>query len=170
MKHLLFALALLPSLAFGTGQNGERLVYKGSEVEMFGFPLESYFEQNPPRPEWLTEINTACHRGYVGSWEISGGELYLKSVSRAKWSEANSDPVEKEIFGKLFPKATSPLRADWFTGVISIPRGKILRYEGFTEIREKEELLTFKEGRLVNTRELDRRPRAPSHIKGKGVR
>lgn len=169
MKRLLFALALLPSLAFGTGQNGERLVYKGGEVEMFGFPLESYFERNPPRPAWLTETNSASHRGYVGSWEIIGGDLYLKSVSRIEWT-TNSDPVEKEIFEKLFPKAKSPLRADWFSGVISIPKGKILRYEGFTEIREKEELLTFKEGRLVNTRELDHRRRAPSHLKGKGIR
>jgi len=169
MKPLLLALLFLPSITFGTGQTGDRLVYRGEEVEIFGFPLEAYFKENPPRPEWLTETNTACYRGYVATWEIVGDELFLKGVSRSEWTDPNVDPVSKEIFGKLFPKTKAPLKTDWFSGIISIPRGKILRFEGFTEVREKEEHLTFENGRLIKTRLIDNRPKPRPFFKGKGI-
>jgi hypothetical protein len=166
MKPFLIALLLIPSITFGTGQTGDRLLYKGEEAEVFGFPLEPYFEKNPPRPEWLTEMNTACYRGYVATWVLAGDELVLKSVSRTEWPDPEKDPVSKEIIGKLFPKLKAPVKADWFSGIISIPRGKILRFEGFTEIREKEEQLTFENGRLMKSRVIDNRPKSRPFRRG----
>lgn len=169
MKTLLLILLFLPGVLFGTTQSGDKLILEGEEVEMYGAPLEAYFKQAPPRPPWLTEMNTACYRGYIATWEIVADELFLKAVFRDPASNPMRKAARGQIFRKLFPKTKAPLKATWFSGTLSVPRGKILSYVGFTEVREKTQFLDFEKGRLLRIRLIDNRRRSPAQKKDKGI-
>ena len=49
--------------------------------------------------------------------------------------------------------------ADWFTGVVRVPRGKLLRYihMGFGSVFEKELHLKIEKGRVTASRTIDNR-------------
>lgn len=59
-----------------TAQFYEVLLHEGRPQVLYSTPLESYFETIKPRPEGLHR-NTALERGYVGTWELDDGRLYL---------------------------------------------------------------------------------------------
>lgn len=73
-------------------------------------PLNQYFElmemQNP-----FIATHTANHRGYIASWEVLEGKLYLKHL-RGKSNFKKSLKVED-----LFPNQKTVMAA-WFTGSI----------------------------------------------------
>src|SRR4051812_9271097 len=56
-------------------------------------------------------FSTGCWRGYIGTWEIKDGRFFLVGL--------------RGIY-KLLGK--EPIFADWFTGVLKIPRGEVLHY------------------------------------------
>jgi len=120
---VLFAICLLASTAYSTQQVPEKLIYKGHEHPLACLPLEEYFDANHPRPEELIGNNTACHRGYVGTWEIKDKGLYLKSLERFRMS----GPMKKIPFSLVFKDQKPPVKATWYTGVLRMPQGKMLR-------------------------------------------
>ena len=61
------------------------------------------------------DFSTACHRRYVGTWEIKMAKLYLI-----------------KIWGIYEMIGDEPLFADWFSGVLSVPSGPMLKF-GWTE-------------------------------------
>jgi len=164
MKVLLAALLLLPTLAFGTAQQADVLLYEGKMEPIFSTPLEEYFSANNNRPDWLTETNTACWRGYAAQWELREDRLYLTKVIRGDYVSAKAKLVETDISKKLFPKQSLPIEATWFTGVIRVPQGKQLEYVhmGFESVYEKDRFLHFENGVLTKVQVKDNRPsRAP---------
>lgn len=54
-------------------------------------------------------LSSACQRGYQAEWEIRDQKLYLN-----------------EIAGR-YMVAGEPIFADWFSGVIFVPQGKVIR-------------------------------------------
>lgn len=59
-----------------TKQSCERLIYKGQEYGMVTQPLDVFrrkMEKNPI----LFPPDTACWRGYRGTWEIREDKLFL---------------------------------------------------------------------------------------------
>jgi len=126
MKHLLIPLSvwLLASTAYGTRQFPEKLLYKGTEYRLACVPLERYFDSNHPKPEEMTQgFNSACVRGYVGTWEIKDKKLYLKSLERYRGSGSWKDIP----FSSLFKDQEPPAKAIWYTGVLRCPHGEKLR-------------------------------------------
>jgi hypothetical protein len=86
--------------------------------------------------------STACWRGYQGSWEIKEGRFYLTGL-RGRYALAD----------------TTPLFADWFTGVLRVPRGKQLQYVhmGFGSVYEEELHIKIEKGVVVTSRVIDNR-------------
>ena len=73
-----------------THQLRENIIYEGKDVSMFSFPG---FPKKHPRIIGLTDkqiwakgearrVSSACWRGYIGSWEIKDGRLYLLKLER----------------------------------------------------------------------------------------
>ncbi|MFZ4859678.1 MAG: hypothetical protein ACOYL3_25175 [Desulfuromonadaceae bacterium] len=123
-----------------TAQIHETLILDGKIIKMAFCP---------PLPQNHTRIivseadlicSTNCWRGYVGTWEIIDDSLYLVGLK-----------------GGFRLVGTDPLFADWFTGVLRIPYGKILQYVhmGFGSVYEKEGHLCINKGLLVRSREIN---------------
>jgi hypothetical protein len=74
-----------------------------------GYPLEPFLDALPTRPEKRSTINTLY--GYVATWEAFEGSLYLVDI--------NSEPHLQ-----LFAKASGPIVATWFSGLVFGWRGQ----------------------------------------------
>lgn len=135
-----------------TAQAHENLIYEGEETSMTSCPP---LPAGHPRIVELTQqeawarkdlpsvvTSTACWRGYVGSWEVRGGLLYLTRV-----------------VGRYEMLGDEPIFADWFSGVLSIPRGELLRYVhmGFGSVYEQNLYLKVEGGRVVESWTVDNR-------------
>ncbi|WP_439893087.1 hypothetical protein ACS7SF_24560 (plasmid) [Ralstonia sp. 25C] len=59
--------------------------------------------------------STANWRGYIGTWQIRDGALYLVKLG-SRCHEPSEAPLEAVI-----PGASSPQRAYWFSGKLTIP-------------------------------------------------
>lgn len=88
---------------------------------------------------------TACWRGYVGTWELKAGRLYLKRVT-----------------GRFLYEGDEPIFAYWVTAVLRIPEGEQLQYVhmGFGSVYEYERHIKIENGLVVAERIIDTRDRA----------
>lgn len=86
--------------------------------------------------------STACWRGYLGTWEIKDGRFHLVGLK-----------------GRFQLRDGDPILADWFSGVLRLPRGKQLRYVhmGFGSVYEQEVHIKIENGIVVATRTIDNR-------------
>jgi len=124
-----------------TAQLHENMIYEGQEVSMFSFPG---FPEDHPRIIELTDkqiwakgeprrVSSNCWRGYIGSWEIKDGKLYLLKLDR-----------DYELEGD------EPLFADWVTAELHI-----IMDSDFPELRaglvggEKIERVVIKNGVVI---------------------
>jgi len=155
MKRLFFSIlfVLISASAFTTAQFPDYLVYKGERVSIFSNPLESFFSEKNPRPDNLFRSScTACWRGYIATWEVREEILYLVKVIEGTCNINAPEIDVSGIFGKKLP-----IKATWFSGVLRIPRGKMLSYVhmGYGSVYEKELFLTFENGKLINEEIVD---------------
>ncbi len=124
-----------------TAQLHENMIYEGQDVSMFSFPG---FPEDHPRVIELTDkqiwakgeprrVSSNCWRGYIGSWEIKEGKLYLLKLDR-----------DYELEGD------EPLFADWVTAEL-----QIIIDSDFPELRaglvggEKIERVVIKNGVVI---------------------
>ncbi|WP_077152936.1 hypothetical protein [Bacteroides bouchesdurhonensis] len=137
-----------------TAQCRERLIYNGEEYYLATEPLASYLIKHYIR---FIAPHTACWRGYIGSWLIEDNKLYLVDL-KANISEGNKKfGADKEVgLDFLFPGQTKVF-ANWYSEVIRIPHGKMMKYvhQGYASLYEKELFLRFESGILVSYREED---------------
>jgi len=150
---------LFATPAWPTAQIPEKIVYEGTEGFLFTNPLETYFTKDNPRPEFAAP-HTACWRGYVGSWEIREDTLYLTDLKAwMRDEEGKAAPVE---FERIFPGKTKPMKADWFTGTLRIPRGKPIRYVhmGYLTVYEYDVFLRVDAGKVIDRQTIDNRGKA----------
>ena len=126
-----------------TIQAGDILSYSGEKTTIATEPLKSYLETRSD--VGFIYKSTALVRGYIGTWEIKSKKLHL--VSLVGFIENN----EKVDLNYLFPNKIKVF-ADWFSGDIRIPEGKLLEKInlGYASIFEKDRILTFKEGILIS--------------------
>lgn len=157
MKKLILALLLFigfSSNVSATAQMPDLLIYEGKKVGIFSNPLETYFDKNHRRPTELFKFScTASWRGYLATWEIKDGFLYL-----LKLVEGGCDEKAAEIpLLKLFPDQKAPIKASWFSGSLVIPQGNELEYVhmGYGSVYEKELHLIIKNGKLVDKITID---------------
>lgn len=138
-----------------TDQIWETLKYEGEEFGMYSLPLADYLQA---RGESLKSHSqdTACYRGYVGTWEIEDDRLFLVNLSvETETGESVS------YLGTLFPGSSERVFADWFTDAIKVPQGKKLGYThpGYVSVYERDLFIEFDRG--VVTRTCARRNVAP---------
>jgi hypothetical protein len=127
-----------------TAQVAETLYLRGERLMLFTCPLESYWEQHPPRPA-LASPNTACSRGYVGTWEIADGDLYLIGLAET------ADAITVET---IFAASGGRVRADWFTATLRCPQGECIDpfHGDFLSTYERDLLIEIDHGRVVSER------------------
>lgn len=82
-------------------------------------------------------FSTACWRGYIGTWEVKGGRLYLVGLQ-----------------GRCEMVGEEPIPADWVSGWLRVPRGELLEYVhmGFESVYEEELQIRFEGGAEVERR------------------
>jgi hypothetical protein len=87
-------------------------------------------------------FSTGCWRHYLGTWEIKNGRFYLVG-----------------LVGIYSLVGAEPLFADWFTGVLRIPRGEMLQYVhmGFGSVFEEEVHIRIEKGIVIGSRVIDNR-------------
>lgn len=102
-----------------TDQTCEFISIEGKRYPLLTEPFEPYVEGNPDILFFAN--NSACWRGYIGTWKIEDNQLFL--IGLKGYSESNESITMKT----LFPKKRKVF-ADWYTGELHISKGKA---EGF---------------------------------------
>lgn len=87
-------------------------------------------------------FSTACWPQYVGTWEIKDDRFYLVNLT-----------------GRFKLVESSPVLADWFTGVLRIPQGERLHYVhmGFGSVYGNELHIKIDHGVVVKSVTIDNR-------------
>ncbi|WP_426399484.1 hypothetical protein ACN9M1_24635 [Ralstonia sp. R-29] len=145
MRRVFAAFLLFASgVAFATPQVAEVIIVNDESTALLAEPLAPLLKHQKIADNlraalggWCT---TANWRGYVGTWEIRDGALYLVKLA-SPCHEPNDTPLDAVI-----PDASSPQRAYWFSGTLTIPLVKkssswhlgeelfVLRYERVTVV------------------------------------
>ena len=132
-----------------TAQIRERLILDGEETYMvFCPPLpDGHPRIFEPSPDEVVEGDgilgiTACWRGYQGTWQIRDGRFYLVGIR-----------------GRFHLREGEPILADWFSGVLRVPRGERLQHVhmGFGSVYEQEVHVKVENGVVVTSRVIDNR-------------
>ena len=134
-----------------TAQIREIIHYKGERTVMATEPLFPYLQSR--KDICFKAKSTGCWRGYLGIWQINDKRLFL--VKLKGYIDKDYKEVELEY---IFPDKKEVF-ADWFSGEIRISQGELLQYVhmGYQSIFEKDLILEFKEGVLMNERIIDNR-------------
>lgn len=170
---LMLLLAISMHDAFATAQNPDRLIYKGDTLSIFANPLEALYRSDSLRPKFWGDqsgcITTSCWRGYVAEWKIENDQLYLTGIYSCCFREDSVRANLKSLFGDKVIDGV--VKADWFSGSIIAPQGKLLHYVhlGYESIYERELELHFKDGRFTGVETYDNsRTRESSYSKSPG--
>ena len=122
---------------------------------MVSNPLETFYE-NRVRPNFMIRphrVNSANWRGYLATWEIVNNELYLSEID-SYLCLTEQDECERVTLKALFGDRwiNSKVKADWYTGDLSIGDGKRLFLKGtIEEFYERTITLKFKAGLVIGT-------------------
>jgi len=134
-----------------TAQIHERLILDGVETSMaFCPPLseghsgicEAGSDEGARDISDLILSSSACWRGYQGTWEIKDGRFYLVGLR-----------------GRFKLREGKPVLADWVSGVLRVPKGKMLQYVhmGFCSVYEQELQIKIENGEVIKTSAIDNR-------------
>jgi hypothetical protein len=179
MRSLLFSLIfMLPAIqSSGTAQIPDLIIYKGDTLSLFSCPLDSYPDQSLVTPQGLFGgtgcFYTACWRNYIATWEIINNELFLIEIRNACYptemrgvSVSYKARVDKENIGSEYADLKTlfagrfrngRVKADWVTGNLFSPRGRLMLYyhDGFQSIYENELEFRLENGKLVDIKQWD---------------
>lgn len=113
-----------------TTQIPDRLRFNRRVHNLFCEPLESYFDDQHPKPKAFAASCTACWRGYVAGWSIQRGKLFLEKLDPLCYGWPDTDdlqftvdpasglsvPTLPNYLNKVFPHSAAPVFADWYSG------------------------------------------------------
>lgn len=117
-----------------TVQVSETLRHRGRDYGLLGTPLDTCPDAGVrERRKQLRMPSTAERRGYAGTWEIKHGRLWPAGLGAyVCWPTGDVEWLDDERgLEWLFPGMGRPVPADWFTGELESPRGKMTRAEMF---------------------------------------
>ena len=108
-------------------------------------PLQTYLSlmKNPPEFDWCC---TACYRGYMGSWAIKDNILYLTKI------EVGGPPFATfKDWRKMFDNKKGDIKAEWFSGLLRVPKGEVLEYVhgGYGSKYESDLFITIDKGNVI---------------------
>lgn len=130
-----------------TAQIAETLFYEGEQLSMCTTPLGDYFAFGGEHPKFESNC-TALWRGYVGTWEVIDGRLYLIGL------QGTLESGEDASLATVFPDFPDRVFAHWYSGTIRIPQGKLLEYVhmGYGSTYERDLFLEIEKGVVTSTR------------------
>jgi hypothetical protein len=130
-----------------TAQIAERLRYEDQDLSMCTNPLSDFFAMGGANPGFESNCS-ALWRGYIGSWEIIDGRLYLTVISGTLESGSEASLTT------IFPDFPDRVFAHWYSGTIRIPQGKQLEYVhmGYGSTFERDLFLDLERGIVKKTR------------------
>lgn len=133
-----------------TAQSPDSIVIDGEAGLLLATPLDELLARLPNVPQ-LVAKNTACWRGYMATWRISDGSLYLDDV--VGWVGEDYREVGADV---VLPGVELPRRADWVTGSLRIAFGPQVRHvhADFDSTWEREFLYELHAGAVTATRPL----------------
>jgi hypothetical protein len=120
--------------------NPDYLIIQGDTLEIWEFPLESYFK-NDSRPAYLFADATDKKfnlKSYIAHWEYRNDSLFLEKIN------VNSKEIS---LSRIFKNAQKKqeIFAFWYNASITAKKGKLI--VGF--LSEFEDIYSFKNGRLT---------------------
>jgi len=153
---LLTAITLACTVAtLATAQEPDRLIYRGKERMLFSNPLEEYYVNGRERPSFMIEPQTtssAYWRGYIATWEIEDGKLFLTKVDSWLCNGSSVKSCKQVTLRSLFQNMVSQGRvfAGWFSGELRVPEGKELQYVhmGYGSTYERDLIFNVKAGKV----------------------
>jgi len=135
-----------------TSQVREILIIKGQKHGLSclpDIPVDTeYIEKLVPEEgkKFFSGIydSTACWRKYIGTWEIKDDKFYFLDI-KGLYRKRNKDPVF----------------ADWYSGTLKYPQGKLLKSVNlaFASVYEEEVNISIKSGIVQSTEIIDNRNR-----------
>lgn len=146
-----------------TAQINDWLTHKGETRRLFTLPLENYLATGNNKSV-LAGIHrhTACLRGYSATWAIHDSMLYLTGIS-GYWDAALDTPTQQHFvppgqelrLQHIFPNAKQPIVANWFSGQLRCPVGKLLRrvHLDFASLYECDLLIEIHNGQVISESE-----------------
>jgi len=155
MKLLLsITLSLITAIsAFATAQSPDRIVYKGNERALFSNPLEVYYSSGRKRPDFMIApltTSTGNWRGYVATWRIENGKLYLTKIDSWLCRGSSERSCRQVSLAQIFKEKVKngKVLADWFSGEMRVPDGKELQYVhmGYGSTYERDLIFEVKAG------------------------
>ena len=75
-----------------TLQVNDKIILEGKELPLLSRPLWSYYLPGRPLPEFEAPM-TACWRGYIGTWKIEKGRLYLVGITASVRTNKQSEDL-----------------------------------------------------------------------------
>ena len=169
---MVLATLLLPAVAKATAQQPDILIYKGKTYALFANPLESFYKSEKERPLFRVRPNvmsTGNWRGYVATWKIENNLLFLVKLDAWICRDWNGNTCRKvslpRLFGKRYRKGK--ILADWFSGTLTMPDGKMLQYVhlGYGSVYERQITLEVKGAKVVAESTVDNTKRTlPSEL------
>jgi len=134
-----------------TAQKHEIILIDGREFGMTSTPLQPYLE-SLNKPSQFKFTVTSCWRGYVGTWELKGNKLFLIKLKGYRELKPLNEVLEADLT-YLFP-GKNEVFADWYTGTLRIPDGKMIEYihMGFASVYERDLYIKFFNGVMIDYR------------------
>ena len=141
-----------------TAQTPERIIIDGRPRALYEQPLYRLLASR--RMDLIDDssgFTTACHRRYVGTWEIRNGTLYLVHLNMMVPDEEPLTPLMRQRLFRAVPCTGFPIKADWFNGMLRIAIGRRLVYShhGWSHWFERERVIRFSGGAVTRDREVD---------------
>lgn len=122
---------LAAGVAWGTGQAPDILILKGKQQALNTNPLSGWLQTHPDRLPRDGVNSTANWRGYVATWEISQGRLWLRKVTVEYHVEGAGkgefEFEDRDVTDRLFP-GQRDIVAQWYSGTLIVPTGKLINY------------------------------------------
>jgi len=139
-------------IAFATPQRPDILVYERTEYPITSGLLEPYFAKYPDRhPNKAREKHSSLWRGYIATFEISDGTLFLKEINAGFRTES--------ALGAVVPDGKR-LKIDWYTGLLLSGHGELLgdpMSVDFPDGYEKYAIFEIAAGTFREVRHFDRK-------------
>ncbi len=110
-----------------TCQIPDRIEYENETLACYSEPLRPRLPRsagiNVGHSDSLYPFQVSCTalwRGYIGHWKIKDDRLYLVALG------GTQSDGEVASLTTVFPDCDGPVFADWYTGDLDCPRGKVI--------------------------------------------
>lgn len=152
---------LFATQAFGTAQAPDKIWYEGKLYSMQTNPMEPYFAKNPGKRPKTKLMLSSLSRGYVATFELVDGDLYLRDFEVLTLESPNG-PLDtmrsgmRSVIGEIVP-AGQKMKIDWFDGLLVLIHGKPVDYVhgGYLSTYENYILIEIAAGDLKQARTFD---------------